>query len=121
MESYNRQLRHDQAKEQAGCKGIFFKYRENNYFHEGKLEFKKTFTKLKRISCPGCNVCEFIESDFREDDLTIGRYGHISFPEKLVDQGIYEPKVTNMSVDIESGISDDWDIEFFHVEEETNA
>lgn len=108
-----KQLRYDQAKEQAGCKGLFFRYRENNYFHDGRLEFKKTFTKLKRKSCPGCDICEFIEGDFREQDLD--EHSHVIFPDKLIDQGIYEPKVTNMSTDIESGYCDDWDIEFFHV------
>ncbi len=115
-----KQVRHDQAKEEAGCKGLFFRYRENNYFHEGKLEFKKTFTKLKRMSCPGCAVCEFLESDLREEDLTTGSYGHIVFPKELMDQGVYELKVTNMSTDIESGYCDDWDIEFSPVKE-TNA
>ncbi len=106
-----RQKPHDEAKEKAGCKGLFFRYRGNNYFHEGKLEFKKTFTKLKRKSCPGCNLCQSMEDDLGEDlELVI-------FPDNLTNEGIYELKVVNMTTDCETGYVDNWDIEFFPAED----
>lgn len=48
------------------CKGRVFRYRETMFLNKkGQLIVKETFTPMKKLSCPGCMDCGWIEDEFR--------------------------------------------------------
>lgn len=58
------------------CKGIVYKCRESTYFSSwGTIEQRKSLSKLKRKSCPGCDKCfwldEFIQEEINSGNLKI--------------------------------------------------
>lgn len=87
------------------CKGLLFRCRKNLHFTDGRFVDSTEFRLLKRRSCPGCSQCISTLDDLHEIDLETvihdGQHGRV-----------YELCVTNISHDWETGIVDDWDLEF---------
>lgn len=47
------------------CKGRVFRYRETMFLNKkGQLIVKETFTPMKKLSCPGCMDCGWIDEEF---------------------------------------------------------
>lgn len=104
---------HDKAKQEHNCKGLIYRARINNYSSNGIIGIKTTFSKLKKKSCPGCQVCAWIEDQLSEQL----DYGCVIIPRslKVKDQSLYELKITNMDTDYETGYADSWDLEFIYI------
>lgn len=64
-----------------------------------------TFTKLKKMSCTGCDKCGWIDDDLSE---AINNNTFI-WPKNPKHMGIYSPKIANISTDWETGYADGWD------------
>lgn len=94
------------------CKGMFFRYRKNEYFSGGVYGIKETFTLLKRKSCPGCPQCSWID-DFLQEEFNAESGAEI--PPYLMDMDLCELKVTNTSTDWESGLIDEITVGFVRV------
>lgn len=95
------------------CPGVFFRIRYSKYF-DSKGNYLQTtkFVKLKRLSCKGCQQCDWLRDDLM--DRNDSRYAVI-VPD-VKDGTILELKATNWSKDWETGHYDDWDLEFVPVE-----
>ena len=50
-----------------GCKGIFWRGSVNCYVDRGNIIVKKSLKLMKRMSCPGCENCDWLSEYFRED------------------------------------------------------
>ena len=98
------------------CKGLIFRCEITSWVgSDNDVNFKERYRFIKSASCPGCEQCGFLWDDLHErtcDPIyqTILRNG---------DHGkLYELKVTGVSHDWETGIVDDWDIEFVKLPED---
>ncbi len=45
------------------CKGLFYRGYNNIFFSGGRLEQKRGYRFLKRMSCKGCQNCEWLRSE----------------------------------------------------------
>ena len=96
------------------CSGIFYRGRENIYVNfNGGFTYDVRFLPLKRKSCPGCDVCAWIQEMMRDDPLCV------ELPE-IKHGGLYELKVTGTNTDWESGIVDEVYIGFVLIKEKTD-
>lgn len=102
----------DILNEPKECKGLFFRGYLQEYWTGEKYEIKQGFKLLKRKSCPGCFQCRCTKDEIRE---LIGS-GSIITPD-IKDGALYSIRITNRHTDWESGIIDDWDLEFFEVKD----
>ena len=98
----------DEPPNEKPCEGWFFRGIENHYFNGTDLVSTKRLRKLKRKSCsnPGCPTCDWLHEIFiyhHEMD-----YQDMSF----VEQGKLYQLVIVPHRDWESGIVDDYEIEF---------
>ena len=48
------------------CKGWFFRGRVNQYYANGQLRDDRRLVLLKRLSCKGCESCEWLNIEFDE-------------------------------------------------------
>jgi len=48
-------------REEKECKGRFYRGRVCTYIQEGRIVERKEVVLLKRISCPGCQKCDWME------------------------------------------------------------
>ena len=96
------------------CKGKIYKFKQNYFKNaKGHYIYKETMVPQKRLSCPGCEVCGWlIESLDEMNQYTYDNGPPIEYPEH---NALYELSVTNQSRDWESGVVDDYDIEFVKV------
>lgn len=88
------------------CSGLV--YRADVSFTTTKRGFGKfiRLNKMKRLSCPGCPNCEYLEeslSEFSEDYSVLGI-------DKVEDGKLYVLSSTNISLDWETGWVDDFDL-----------
>lgn len=92
------------------CKGQVFRARETMYEQpsNGGYVYKVEMIPLKRKSCPGCSKCEWMYEAV--SDAISG--GYLMLPRIIEDKGLYTVAITNESRDWESGIVDDYDVEF---------
>ncbi len=106
----------DLEERQPECKGLFYRMRLNQYLGgRGEFVAKTTFTPLKRMSCKGCCSCDGIMEYLKE--LAYERdFGPVWNLKDEEDYAIFQLDITNMSTDWETGIVDDWDLEFVKVE-----
>jgi len=96
----------DQPEE---CKGLFYRGKTNAFLNNNNEYVYQERTKLlKRLSCPGCDVCmwlyDMMEECIANDTLPI--------IDNVVNGELYRLKVVNEIRDWEFGIIDDWDLEF---------
>lgn len=99
------------------CKGLFFRastcvYRSDSTGNDRFVQ-KMELRLLKKRSCPGCGRCGIVLDELKE----FAAHGSIDLTD-IKHGRIYTPKVTNISRDWETGIIDDWDIEFVEVKDE---
>ena len=102
-------------KKVARCKGLVYRCSVQEFMTEKRLVRQIEFRLLKRRSCPGCDQCGFMLDDLRDrlDPFCSGIY----WPQQPKHNGLYSPRVTNITKDWESGIVDDWDVEMVEVPE----
>lgn len=96
------------------CGGLFYRGRVNHYINSnGAYIADVRMIPLRRKSCKGCERCGFLQDDLKES------ISCETFPimDNIIDGAIYELRVTNESTDWETGHVDDYDLEFFKIEE----
>ena len=100
--------------EKTKCLGLFYRGRINSYANaRGDYVYKESMTLLKRKSCPGCNNCYFLHDNLRE----IASEEYRPIIRNIEDGALYSLQAVNPSRDWETGIIDDWDLEFVKMEE----
>jgi hypothetical protein len=93
---------------QPVCKGKIYRVREANFIRKnGSIVSQREYVPMKRLSCPGCSLCDYLESDLRENDYQVIDGG--------LDGDLVELRVTNISTDWETGYVDGYDLEFAKV------
>jgi len=99
------------------CKGLIFRGKRNAFISgRGDYVYTERMALLKRKSCKGCERCGYMMEELEEflsnDYLPI-------IPTHLENGQLYKLTVTNISKDWETGIVDDWDLEFIkYIEKE---
>lgn len=91
------------SDESKKCKGLWFRGKVNEYvLSDGTYRIDKRLVPLKRMSCKGCEKCDWI-SEYIQDDFT---YGNLELPE-IKNKSLYELKVVDYSTCWETGVCDD--------------
>lgn len=104
------------VKDVGECTGLFYRCKVNSFINsKGAYVYQERMVPLKRMSCPGCVHCGDLLDELNE--VAFDKYMNGPVIEKIKDSGLYKLQITNISTDWESGIVDDWDIEFVLVEE----
>lgn len=98
------------------CKDRFFRVRKNAYIHNGKIVISTTLKELKRKSCPGCNVCGWMEDDLYEGLVNYGE-SYIDGLDELKDGDMVRLNVVIDSTDYETGHADSWHLKAYKVDE----
>lgn len=97
--------------ERPPCSGLIFRYTESTWIDSsGSLNTRARYSLLKRASC---TCCRHLIDDLRE--MIHPRSSSIIYPERPEVNGLYRLRVVNESTDWESGIVDDWDLEFSRI------
>lgn len=93
---------------QENCKGVIYKADVQHCKTERGILYSIRLNKLKRMSCPGCNQCVYIEDDINEIGPGRSQIKNI----EMVEHGkLYTIEVCDISRDYETGIIDDWNLE----------
>jgi len=90
------------------CKGNVYRVREYSFFRKiGIIMFQREYVPMKKLSCPGCERCEYLTEDMNESDFKVIHGG---------DHGdLVRLTITNEKHDWETGYIDTWDLEFVKV------
>jgi hypothetical protein len=97
------------------CKGLVFRANRSQYFTGSTLASRTELRLLKRKSCPGCEKCGWLWDELRQSDFN----NRLDFD--AVSHGkCYTIDMCNVSTDWESGVIDDYDLEFIEVKETLN-
>ena len=72
------------------CRGLYWRGRVNSFFNDKRIETRKSLRFLKRLSCPGCEQCDWLWVYFGED---IGCNGPEDYLPEIEDGHIYTFKV----------------------------
>ena len=98
------------------CKGLYYRARTNMYKNTSKGAYIETrcLIPLIRMSCKGCEQCEWM-FEYLDEDMGVGMDSPI--PEHIIDGELYVMKVIDTSIDWESGLCDDVMVGFKKVEE----
>jgi hypothetical protein len=105
------------------CKGQIYRCERTSYVGSGgDVNFKIRFRPLKRMSCPGCEFCGWVDDDLHER-LNEFYYkfdpgSHPIIHDNCEHGKLYELKITGVSTDWESGVVDDYDLTFVEVKDE---
>lgn len=97
--------------ELKACIGKVYRGRRNSFVNKkGEYVYQERMLPLKKQSCPGCKHCDYLF-----DEL----YDGLSLPiiDNIEDGALYRLKVVNESMDWETGIIDDYDLQFVKIEE----
>lgn len=98
------------------CKGLVFRCELTSWVGgKGDVNFRERYHLVKSKSCPGCDQCGPIEEDLRE--FTVNNTAYPDILHGGEHGKLYTVRATNMSHDWETGILDDWDLEFVEYEE----
>lgn len=101
-----------------GCKGVYYRCRIGSFvgmYDRYEINTRIRFRKLKKLSCPGCAVCEYEEQmlqEFIDSDPTIDFLNDMV----MVHYGIYK-LVFKTSINPETGNTEIDDVAFKKVEE----
>ena len=94
------------------CKGQFYRAACSTYRTKTGISRRVELKILKRKSCPGCEQCEWVYSEFGECEEGLC---HVIFDH--VENGMtYKPELKILSTDHETGRADDWEIYMAKVE-----
>lgn len=91
------------------CKGTFYRYRKSVYKTKRGFAVTETITKLKRMSCKGCNWCSGTDEMIHDEMDNAGEFP-IILPSSIVDGDIIEPYIVDGPRDWETGYPDTWEI-----------
>lgn len=97
------------------CKGLVFRGYSNRYVSkDGSYHTKEGMRLLKRKSCGKCPSCDFLLSSIKEAP------DNVILPQ-IENDALYSVHVTNESRDWETGYIDDYDIEFFEINDDNTT
>ena len=103
----------DESAPQIACKGLVFRGYNNKFVtSDRRIGNHQGVRLLKKLSCPGCQWCDFFFDDMGDMIYTDG----IIWPE-IIDGKLYSIHVVNIKRDWESGIVDDYQFEIFQLPE----
>jgi len=94
------------------CKGDIFKANVSLCKTERGVLFSVRLNKMKRLSCPGCKYCGWLDDDLNELDPE--RFPLLGI-ENVEHGKLYTITTTNVSRDFETGWIDSWDLEVVEV------
>lgn len=98
------------------CKGLIFKGIINEFITTNKKETKIVLSSgiklLKRKSCSGCIQCGIFYELLSDGTF----FDHLIITNPIEKDRLYTLKLTNLSTDYETGITDDFDVELIEVE-----
>jgi len=96
------------------CKGRFYRLRQSSYINsKGEYIYQERFSPLKRISCKGCEFCDFLD-EYLHESCSIYIFPRVDKP---IDNAVYKLQVVEEYKDLETGIVDDFDLGFCIVNE----
>ncbi len=99
-----------ETTDEPPCSGLIFRTSISNYkTPRFAVHHDISFHLLKRKSCPGCSECGGYY-----DMLTDSSY-IIHYPDDIKHNDLVTLQYTNVHRDWESGIVDDWDVEFVKI------
>lgn len=106
----------DHNGEIESCNGRIYKCKINKFLNK-KEEYVETvrMIPIKRMSCPGCDVCGWADEYLH--DSTYYEENLINIEDAEHDK-FYRLQVVNPSYDWETGICDEWELEFQKLEGE---
>ena len=107
----------DPPEEKVPCKGKVYRGKINNFINaNSEVILQQRMIPMKRKSCPGCENCYPLEEELHE---RINDFDYMApiFPEKIKHGQLYKLKVTGVGRDWETGIVDEWDLEFVEVDD----
>ncbi len=111
-------LEDEREEEPDHCGGLFYRVaREAWKGSDADICFRFRFRPLTNRSCTGCDLCSWLLEDL---DTRLYDYnaGHMDYDFDSLSHGmLVELKVTGVSTDWETGVVDDYDIEFIEVKE----
>ena len=94
------------------CKGRIYRARVNAFIRpNGEYVYQQRMSLMKSLSCPGCKHCGGLD-ELLNEELYGGKPPVI---DNIRGQAFYQLMVTNVSIDYESGLCDDYDLEFVSV------
>ena len=100
------------------CGGLFFRVAREAWISptSGDVNFRYRFRPLPSKSCTGCYTCEWLHEDFQEN-LYNNKGEDIQLEQYFTHGMLVQLKVTHVSTDWETGIVDDYEIDFVEVKE----
>lgn len=90
------------------CKGLVFKGYYSIFKTQNGFEQRQGLRFLKRKSCPGCINCGWIKNEEFDEAIVMNR---VLMQNDIENGKLYTLKISNLTVDRETGIADDWDLE----------
>ncbi len=105
------------------CSGRFFRA-DRGWYHnptDGSYVATQRLRPLLKMSCPGCCICFDLMTELDEclSEFWPNDFDVCTGLTEITHGKLYQARVTNISTDWESGVVDDWDIEFVRVAEST--
>lgn len=97
----------EDEKKEDPCKGVFFRYTENNYAYDGKIVLSRQMKMLKSKSCRGCSKCGQLLDDINEGVADSGA-DHIELPANLKHGDIVQLSYVIDGTDWETGYVDSY-------------
>ena len=88
------------------CKGLFYRAHVSNCKTKNGFGLFIRLSKLKKISCPGCQYCVW-ENDYLGE---INNGWPVRNIKGCQDRGIYRLTIGNETTDFETGYIDQWDL-----------
>jgi hypothetical protein len=96
------------------CKGLIYRAHVNGFINKyGNYVYKETMILLKRKSCPGCLQCDWLKEELQEGLLN----EVLPICDNIIDNQLYKLQVARR--DWETGIVDEYDLEFVKYDEES--
>jgi hypothetical protein len=116
MEQFDGLFEDDKSvKAKVECKGLFWRGKLNQFLSSHKsIEHRISLRFLKRLSCPGCQYCDWYWEMIQED---VTETTHLM--DHIVEGGLYTYSV-HISKDYESGHHEVDYSEFTRVKEDTD-
>ncbi len=103
--------------ERSSCKGVIYKADIQHCKTKRGVLFSVRLNKMKRMSCQGCDDCDWLDDELNELDHEWYRIVGI---EKVENGELYQLQVGNIGTDWETGIVDEWELCLSKVKEGDN-
>lgn len=100
----------DLAINKENCKGRVFRGKAEQFVssRDGSYSYLQRMVPLKRKSCKGCQFCDYLDEYLSESICN----GTPPIMDQIIHNKMYYLAITNESRDWETGIVDDFDLEF---------